>query len=106
MPKSQCSYKDQVLDCGSQGKFSLEEKGEIEPSAKGELRSAKKRAERSSGGVGRKAGTLSLAWKRPKDHSKALYEGISKGKGTKASADFRRRYRNVDVLLPRTERRQ
>ncbi len=26
-------------------------------------------------------------------------EGISKGKGTNASADFRRRYRNVDVLL-------
>ena len=26
-------------------------------------------------------------------------EGISKGRGTNASADFRRRYRNVDVLL-------
>ena len=28
-----------------------------------------------------------------------LIESISKGKGTNASADFRRRYRNVDVLL-------
>jgi len=65
---------------GAEANSLWKRRGEIEPSAKGELRSAKKRAERSSGGVGRKAGTLSLAWKRPKDHSKALYEGISKGK--------------------------
>lgn len=44
-------------------------RGEIEPSVRGGLRSAKKTAKSSSEGVGRKAGTSSLAWKRPKDHT-------------------------------------
>ncbi|MBE7081262.1 MAG: chromosomal replication initiator protein DnaA [Clostridiales bacterium] len=43
--------------------------------------------------------TLNVVYATCEQFTNQFIEGISKGKGTNASADFRRRYRNVDVLL-------
>ena len=43
--------------------------------------------------------TLNVLYATCEQFTNQFIEGLSKGKGTNANADFRRRYRNVDVLL-------
>ena len=43
--------------------------------------------------------SLNVVYSTCEQFTNQFIEGISKGKGTNASAEFRRRYRNVDVLL-------